>query len=633
MIARSSPRRNAAVRIALLALSLAVPPSSAVATGSDDPDGADPHEPVYRESVVVSATGVPVERAAVGSSVTVLDRTAIERRNETTVAELLRAVPGTAVARTGGPGGSTSVFLRGGNSSHTLVLVDGVRVNAATGAFDWADMTTDGIERIEILRGPQSALYGSEALGGVVSIYTRRGDADDGFRASAEVGNLSTSRLAVDGAGAAGPWDWSVAASRNETDGVSRADEDAGNVEDDPWEASTVAGSLGRRVGRAGDLRWTVRHADATTGLDAFDFALGPVDDPNYEQDHVTTSTALRLRLPVTERYTQTLRVGYAEDDLRTRDPDPTPTFHDSRIESATSDVDLQADVDVHGTFDLSLGAEHERRSARSRGNFDEDVDLSSVWTEARLRPAERLWLTAGVRHDDHSAFGAETTWRAVASWRPALRGPRLHATAGTGFKAPSFIDLYFPFYGNPDLRPETSESVDVGVEHTWGGGAWTADVTAFASDVRDLIVFDTTTFLAGNVAAADIEGVEATLGYRPHDRAEVRVAYTRTDAVDEATGAPLPRRPEHHASASLFLAPTGRLRGTLTVVAVRDRFDAGGVRLDDYETADVSLEADLRGPWSAFARVRNLLDEDVQELAGFTSPGRSGVVGVRFRP
>jgi len=537
------------------------------------------------------------------------------------------------VSRAGGPGGATSVFLRGGNSSHTLVLVDGVRVNAATGAYDWADLTPDLIERIEIVRGPHSALYGSEAIGGVISILTRRGVRGDGVRASAEAGNLGTGRIAVDGAGARGPWDWSWSASRSETDGVSRASERNGNVEDDPWETTTLAGAFGRKLGERAEARVTVRRLDATTGLDAFDFALGPIDDPNFTQDREADIASLRIDAAVTERWTQTVRVGYSTDRLTTRDPDPDPAFHDARIDSETADLDLQADVDLGPDLGLTFGAGHERRRADSREAFSEEVDLTAVRAEARFRPTERFALTAGVRNDDHSEFGNETTWRAAASWTPADRGPRVHASAGTAFKAPTFVDLYFPFYGNPDLRPETSESYDLGIEQAFAGGRVLADLTAFRSDVRDLIVFDVSTFLAGNVARADLDGFEATVSWTPTERFGGRIAYTRTDATDADTGAWLARRPRHQASLNASFAPTERVRGTLTVLAVRDRVDAGDVPLDDYETVDVSLETDVARRFTAYLRIDNLLDDDHEEVAGFTSPGIRGVVGVRFRP
>ncbi|HEX2163562.1 MAG TPA: TonB-dependent receptor, partial [Thermoanaerobaculia bacterium] len=557
-------------------------------------------------------------------------RAVIERRGAVTVAELLATVPGVAVSRSGGPGGTTSVFLRGASSSHTLVLVDGVRVNSTgSGAFDWADLTVDGVERIEVLRGPQSAIYGSEALGGVISIVSRRGGGETAGGVSAEAGGREWRRLAGRLAGGAGGWDWSVAASSQETDGLSHAPAARGNRERDPWENVTAAASLGRGWGGDGTARATVRWFDAASGLDDFVFPEGLVDDPNYSQERRGLVASVAVEKPVTARWTQRLRVGFADEETRTLDPDPEPAFHRGVFSGTTADAELAADLALPAGHALSVGYVFERRRGEQAAAFDARADLHSLYLEDRFA-WRGLEVALGARHDDHSVFGGETTWRATGSWR--LGGAtRLHGTWGTGFKAPTFVDLYFPFFGNPELTPETSESWDLGVERSWRDGRLTADLTVFAGRYRDLVTFDTRTFLAANLARAEVEGIETAVEWRPGGVWGLAAAYTLTDSEDLDTGELLPRRPRHLASLSVDLAPAPRWTLAATLVAAADRIDSDGRRLDDTERLDGRIEYALTSRLGAYARVENLFDEDGEEVGGYAAAGATAVVGVRY--
>lgn len=612
------------------------PPEEAPAAAA--PDGA----PIgtVAEEIVVSASHVAVERERVGSSVTVIGRGEIERRRAVTVGELLATVPGVAVVRSGGRGGSTSVFLRGASSSHTLVLVDGVRVNSTgSGAFDWADLTTDGVERIEVLRGPQSAIYGSEALGGVVSIVSRRGAAGLDGSVAAEAGSRDWRRLAARVAGGGAAWDWSVAASRTETDGISHARVSldpaaSGGRERDPWENATVAASLGRAWGDDGDVRLSVRWFDAMAGLDAFDFFAGLIDDPNFRQERRGVVGSLAVEKRLSPRWTQRFRVGVADEETRTLDPDPQPDFHRSAFFGTTADAEVAADLDLGGGHTLSAGYVFERRRGEQVAAFDARADLHAVYVEDRFA-WRGLSLALGARHDDHSAFGGETTFRGTASWRLGAPGgaasTRLHASVGSGFKAPTFVDLHFPFFGNPDLLAETSESAELGVERSWRGGRLVADLTGFAARYDDLITFDTRTLLAANLARAEVAGLEAALDWRPRDAWGLAAAYTLTDSEDQATGELLPRRPRHAASLRLDLAPAPRWTATATLVAVADRVDSDGRRLADTQRLDATVDYAWTPRLGAWLRAENLLDEDGEEVGAYAVPGTTVAVGARY--
>ena len=639
----------------------------AVDTADDTADDEEAPEETpaatVREEIVVSAQAAEVPRRRVGSSVAVLGREEIEARRATSVAELLRTVPGVEVARTGPPGGNTSVFLRGGNSSHTLVLVDGVRVNSpAVGAYDFSSLSTDDVERIEVVRGPQSALYGSEAMGGVISVHTRRGTRD-GLEggASAEVGTEESRRFATSWRGGGDRADWSFAASHRAFDGVSSASEAAGNDEEDPFSNTTAAGLLGFAFGGDGRGEVSVRYLDSDTGLDGFAFGVGPVDDPNYELDRQAVYANLRFEKPVTDRWTQHLRVGTAREDLAATDPDN--PFQAFTTDTVVTDAVLRSDLVLLGdpggdlggatigttTDTLSLGAGWEERRGEAAGSFDETVEVTSAFAENRFAWRDRLFLTTGVRHDDHSAFGSETTWRGTASWLVGDArngdartggapggGIRIHGSYGTGFKAPTFNELYFPGFGNPALAAETSEGWDLGVEFGGSGTtgtnrAWTADVTWFDNDYENLIGFDFTTFRAANISAARARGVESWLSLPLAAGIDTRWSYTWTESEDLATGDPLPRRPEHRASVTALWDPAGAWDASAALVAVADRVDSDGSELDDYQRLDLTAGYAVSDPLTVYLKVDNALDDDSAEIAGYTTPGAVFSVGVRY--
>jgi len=632
------PHRPPVPAAALAAASFVFASAVFGTVAADTQEAAEPAATVAEE-IVVSASHAEVERERVGSAVTVIEREEIERRGAVTVADLLATVPGVAVSRSGGRGGGVSVFLRGASSSHTLVLVDGVRVNATgSGAFDWADMTTDGVERIEVLRGPQSAVHGSEAIGGVISIVSRRGngpawraggrDGLDGALA-AEAGGRDWRRLAGRAAGGAGAWDWSLAASRQQTDGTSHAPAARGNTERDPWENATAAATLGREWSGDGRGRLSVRWFDAAAGLDAFEFPAGLVDDPDYRQERRGVVASVEVEKRLGPRWTQRLRLGVADEETLTLDPDPEPAFHRSAFIGTTADAEVAADVALGGGHTLSAGYVFERRRGEQADAFDVEADLHSLYLEDRF-----AWrgfeLAAGARHDDHSVFGGETTFRGTAAWRPGA-ATRLHGSFGTGFKAPTFVDLYYPFYGNPELAPETSRSWDVGVERSWRGGRLVGDLTVFAARYDDLITFDTRTFLAANVARAEAEGVEAQLAWRPGPRWGLAGAYTLTDSADLASGELLPRRPRHAMSLSLDLAPAPRWTATATLVALADRIDSDGRRLADTERLDAVVGYAWTPRLGATLRLENLFDEEGEEVGGYAAPGASAALGLRY--
>lgn len=601
-------------------------PQSTAAAAPSPPETA----ATIRDEIVVSANRVETPRRAVGSSVTVIDRDEIEARHEPPVLELLRSVPGVEVSQGGGPGKVASLFIRGGNSAHTLVLIDGVRVNSTTtGAFDFADLMSEDIERIEVLRGPESTLYGSEALAGVVSITTRRGGEGRRLAAAAEAGNLDTRREWARVEGGDGAFDYRLSLAHLATQGVSAASESRGNRERDPYDNLTASGRLGARFGGDGRADLALRYADGDTELDGFTFGVGPTDALGRSQQRRSLTGDVTLTKPLTPRWHQTLRLGVADEDLTGRDPvDP---FSNFRIRGRSSEVGAQADVSLSESDLLTFGAGVEERSGENRGGFDEAITLRSLFVQNAWSAGERLHVTAGVRNDHHSEFGGETTYRVAVSALPAGHGTRLHTSFGTGFRAPSLNELFFPDLGNTSLRPETSRGFDLGVEQPFAGGRGLADLTYFDNRFEQLIVFDLATFTFGNVAAATASGVEAEVSFALGGGLSLTASHTYTDSEDLATGLPLPRRPRRRTTAGVELARAGGLSGRLTLVAVADRIDSDGSPMDDYRLLDADLAYHWRRGRSAYLRLGNLLDEDYEEINGYTSPGLTAAAGLTF--
>ncbi len=585
-------------------------------------------QPVIEEQIIVTADRTERPRDEAGSSVTVISAEQIEARRQPSVADLLRTVPGLEIARSGGYGQVTSAFLRGGSSSQTLVLIDGQRANSATtGAYDLADLQSLDIERLEVVRGPQSTVHGSEAMTGVIQLVTKKGGPGITWNALGEAGSDDLLRLRAGVAGSQGPFDYRLSASELEVDGVSAAQESRGNSEVDPWESSSQSARLGLDFSAQGRADLSLRRFASQVATDGFAFGVGPVDALDRLQDREALSARLRVQLSPSNRWTHSLSLGVVDERLI--GSDPADFFSNFRVDSEVSSFSLQSDFEFNADGAFSLGLQSERRDGVSVGNFDQQVDIDSAFVEGRFTLGQQGHLTAGVRHDDHSEFGGETTYRLSATTAWPARDTRLRLSWGTGFKAPTFNDLFFPFFSNPDLVPETSSGWDIGLEKRFAGDRVTLDLTWFSLDFDDLIVFDQVAFRPENLASASSDGIELGLGLRPAPSWGIDLSYTWNDTEDEATGAPLPRRPKHRGTLQIDgrLGDHWRLSAVLSSVA--DRIDSNGSEIDDYSRLDLALGYRLSQRAEPYLRLENALDEDYEEIPGFTSPGVVGAVGV----
>ncbi len=577
--------------------------------------------------VVVTAEAVPQEASSLGVAATVVDRAAIERSRAATVADLLRSVPGVDVARSGGPGGVTSLFLRGMNSNSALVLVDGVKLNSPYfGGVDLSSLGTANVERVEIVRGPFSALYGSEALGGVVQVFTRRAGAD-GFTGGAHfgLGNAAAREGGVDASfreGAVGV----TAGFRRGTIG--------GDLPNEFFEGSDLSAAVDVEVAPALRAGVTVKRATSRTGIPF----TGATPTPHRATTADTTAVSVPLSFALGRGTTLEAAGTFADDSPTFEDPDDPWgfTWSETRARRAGGRIVLSHTA---GANRLSVGTDYERTKVDNEDAYGLQLDglTTSTWSvfaEDRLSLAgDRLSITAGIRRDEHDAFGASTNPRIAVSWN-VTSAFRLRAAAGSAFRAPSTGELYYPFSGNAGLRPETSVSYEVGAEWSVRPGL-VLEASLFRSDVKDLIRYDFATLSNVNVGRARMTGAELVLGGSLSASTWARASYTWLDTEDLDTGLPLLRRPEHRTALTvggdLGRGASAELTGLW--VGERDDVDAttyARVTSPSYFRVDLAVTGPrLFGHVAPFARVTNLLDRDYAEVAGYPSPGVRFVAGL----
>jgi vitamin B12 transporter len=611
--------------------------------GAQEPGRAAPGAaPEIRRSepVVVTATREEEPLEQVGASVTVVPEEAMRAQEQRAVEETLRAVPGVEVQRSGSLGKLSTLRIRGANPTQVQVLVDGVRVKSLTsGDFDFADLTLDGVERIEVLRGPQSTLYGADAIGGVVNVITRRGGGPPSAFLDVEAGNYDTYRERIGASGGAGPWAFSL--------GVSRVDF-GGQFRNDGHDLTSANARLAYALPNRGELALVGRFADGHRGIP---FATTfPDADPDREQDDRLWLLSFEWRQPWAAVWETRLRASAVDEALTFRDrPDLAHPFgFRSDISTARREVDWYHLLTPVPWDTVTLGVEYRNEVGENKGAFRETVDSWALVAQNHLRLLERLFLTVGVRHDGNSAFEDRTTARAALSYLIRATDTRLKASWGQGFRAPTFNELFFPAFapcppfGNPRLRPEESESWDAGVEqHLWARRV-RLGATFFRSDFTDLIetaLVDAANFCfqAQNVGRARTQGVEVEASVAPVEGLLLALAYTHTDTEDRTTGRPLRRFAPNRLAATVTWEPWPGLTLSGEVLVSSSQFEAPGRPRNPGYTV-VNAAASYRLPWRwrwlssivLHVKAANLLNEDYAEVAGFPALGTHVVAGVR---
>lgn len=585
--------------------------------------------------IVVTATRVPVSADAVSSSVTVISGTSLRARGIATVADALRLISGAAVVATGSFGGQTSLFLRGGESDYVKVLVDGVPQNQPGGFYDFANLGTEDVERIEIVRGPVSVLYGSDAVAGVVQVFTRRGLGRTDGRLAFGGGSYRTEWATGAVSGSAGSLGWSATLSRRTSGGVYPV-----NSSD---RRSLAGASLRFTPDARGEARLSVRYADAL-----FHFptdGTGQVADSDQHTSDRGPSVALEVSRVLSGRLDAAASVAWHKEESRFDDgadsPGDTTAFCCFHSRDVLQRLVVGGRANLHltaGTVTAGLEREVQRQSGST---LDTTRGSTAAYAQVLADLGGTVSLTTGGRLDHNQQFGDHLTGRAGVAWRPA-GGTRLRASAGTGFKEPSFFENFATGFarGNPALRPERSTSWEVGGEQALLQDRLTLEATWFDQRFRDFIQYspapvgaDSVNYV--NIGDATARGLELRMRTAPGRGVVLEAQYTYLRSRDQGTGRRLQRRPTHAGSVQLSRRFTAHGAVALAARFIGRRedqdfavFPAAAVTLPAQAVVDASGAFPLLLGVEITARVENLLDARYEEVTHFPAPRRTLLVG-----
>ncbi len=605
------------------------------------------------DEIVVTANREARPVDTVGQAITVLDLATIEQRQAVVVSDLLRQTPGVTVTRNGGIGTTTSVNIRGADSDQTVALIDGVKLNDPSspgGGFNFGNLLIGNIARIEVLRGAQSVLWGSQAIGGVVNLITRQPTDDLSINVRGEGGSFGTGQGFANISGKAGPVSASIGGGFLTTDGISAY---APGREKDGYRNYGANGSVS--VALADSVSVDVRgfYSNGRTEIDGFpapSFSFG--DTREYgDAEQWTGYTGLNAAL-FDGRFRN--RIGYAHTSTnRTNtDPDGTPT-ETFRGKGRNDRIDYQGSFDVTDAVFATFGVEREvsRFTTSSYGGpaTTGRARLLGVYGQLAVTPIENLTLTGGVRHDDHNVFGGATVFSGSGVWSPNAGNTVLRASYSEGFKAPTLFQLQSE-YGNAALSPERSQGWDAGITQRGLNGAVEASATWFDRTSKDLIAFVscfgvTTGVCVGkpngtydNIARAEAKGLEFALKLKPVEAFTVAAAYTWLDAENRSAGTAnfgrkLARRPADSLTVNADYRWAFGLAMGAIVTMVGDSFDnaSNARRLDGYVLTDLRASFAVTERVEVYGRVENLFDERYQTIFQYGTPGRAAYGGVRL--
>ena len=610
--------------ISLLALVAATPVAAQEIRNSDD--------------IVVTASGIAQSRDEVGQAITVIDAETIERRQTTDVVDMLATTPGVRFSRTGSTGSVAGISIRGAETTQTLVLIDGVKINDPSGigdGYDFGHLLTGNISRIEVLRGSNSVVHGSQAIGGVVSLMTATPAEGFAANAAAEYGYSDTLNAKADMSATAGSVSGGIGGAYFRTDGISSA---TVGTERDGYK--NFAGNARLKIAFTDALSLDLRGYYINADLDYDSFFGAPADSGDVAKlDQYVGYAGVNLGL-FDGRFTSRAAVTWLRNErdyyfVRGTAPDYGYSGTNLRFE-------YQGVVSPAAQAKLIFGYEHERPDYDFFGFGSTDTaraNIDSVYALGIVQPVAGFSLTGGIRHDDHSQFGGATTFGANANYSPNEGATNIRLSYGEGFKAPSLYQLYDSFSGNAALRPEQSKSYDLGIDQSLADGRAMISLTAFLRNTINQINYDNATFAYGNIDHTRAKGVEATLALRPVDALNVTASYSYTDARDRSgrpafEGRRLPRRAEHAVSLSADYDWSFGLSTGATITMVGDSFDnaANTVRLDGYALAGVRAAFAVSERVELYGRIDNLLDADYATAFNYGTYGRAAYGGIRAR-
>jgi len=613
---------------------------------------------VQTEEVVTSATKTPVPVSHLTSAVEVITGEEMQRQKFKTVIDALRLSQGVAVFSSGGPGTEATVRIRGGSTSQTLVLIDGAIANSGTlGLYNFANLTTDNIERIEILRGAQSMLWGSDAMGGVINITTKRGTDKPTANAFFEYGSFNSIREGGTVSGKKGPVDFSMALSRWDFAGFSTVNYRRGATERDAFRNWTASSRLGVALPKDGRLEFNFRWMNGSIELDNISNPARDVFASKSKSRQFIFSG--NYEQPITNWWNQKLTLSRAQEgslflpgNLQRNvatGATSVPSGDPNETRVISNRFEWQHNVQLGDPLLLTFGYQfREQQGENDTGLADKIISSNAGFAQAQVNLWDRVFGTAGIRQDSYNVFGDATTYRLTGGYLHKETNTKIRTSYATGFRAPSINDLFFPNFGNPNVTPEKSQSFDVGIDQWLFSKSLKLSGGYFWSRYRDLIVttfdpvvcapFANDNFCPINVGNASVKGWEfaAAYTYQPNrfllKSLDIQGQYTNTMTRDLSNNTRLPRWPVDQWTIQIGYKPIEPLNFVLTGRFVGSRFNTTRDRqnITGFGVWNWTTNYDVSQKVQAYVRVDNLFNQHYEEILNAGTPVRSIYFGIR---
>lgn len=601
------------------------------------------------QPVVVTATKTATPSSELSATTTVITSEMIENSKALTVVDALRQVSGVEINQSGGIGSTSSVYMRGAKSGHTLVMLDGMVLNDAisTGKiFDFANLPVDGIEKIEIVKGAQSTLYGSEAIGGVINIITKKGKKDNKINLSLEAGSFDTFKENINFGTANEKGNVFFSATQINSDSISVANTELeGNDEDDKYRNTTVLTNATAHVTDKLDLSFNLRYTDFEKDIDNGSGA--------YQDDLSQVNSGKEYQVGVSSTYTNkdadfTSKLSFSQSGKDWKDNDSdSADFLESSFLGKVRNAEWQVIKKIKNntlTGGLNYSSDEGKSSYYSESSWGvtntvfepKKTNTRSIYLQDQIAINDSIFPTIGIRHDKHSKFGDETTYKVGVAYLIHSTGTKLKTTYGTGFKAPSVYQLYSSF-GSENLKAETSKSFDIGFEQSFLNDKVSTEVVYFQNDIDDMIDYSFATSTYDNVAEAKTKGVEVNVNAKLTEKLDANLNYTYTDTEDK-DGVDLLRRADNKANLTLNYKHSEKLQINFAAKYVGDReditfvgFSSQRVVNDSYIVCDLNASFKVNDTLSVYGKITNIFDENYEDVYGYGTEGTGYFAGCKI--
>jgi vitamin B12 transporter len=608
--------------------------------------------------IIISANKTETPYYSIASSVDVITSEEIRKMQSISVVEILKRVPGISIIQQGGYGKLANVFSRGANPNHTLVLVDGIEMNDASSpnnAFDFGGLGIYDIDRIEIVRGPQSTLYGSDAMAGVINIFTKNELQNSKVSLRGEGGSYGLYQTILSASGKISLFDYFISFFKMGTDGFSASNDHYGNKEEDGFFNNGLTSNLSFKLSSSVNIRFGYRFSKNNSELDQNE-KLG--DDPNFTyktEEHlfsgIVTINSLNGSWEKILKATLLNRNAKAFDDFDILHP---RLYSDHISKSQRVKYEWQNNFRVINNNLITIGFEAESESANTSyfsqsewGAYEsifpkETFNTTSFYFQDQINIANSFFTSIGLRRDSNNKFGAIVTYRIAPAYFLSETNTKFRATYGTGFKAPSLFNIFDPLFGNPGLKPEKSKGFDFGIDQSIFNGSFDVGLTYFNMKFENMFGYDSN-FRTINIAAASSHGIEFYFTANPINSISISGNYTLTNTRDDYKhssdyGRELPRRPKHQGNFSISYNNDNLINLNASIRFVSTRFDKDfslfpveRVSLPGYYLVQVSGAYKIFPQLEIFARVENLLNRDYEEVLYYGTAKRSFYLGVSF--